>query len=176
MGSTPLPASESAAQPALVRAIDASLIFGPVWRLCRHSAVCRVGVRIWRSLSVPSSWLAHRWARTPNLTAFSRASRVARRSMLVRPVDRAFAAAPAVWQDSVTARLWTRATGPVAPWQQVRMIGVAVITAAIAHAVIGRAEVWYNRASLWSTMAVVVVGAVLMVASRPFADAWRDWR
>ena len=170
------PASDAARGSAVVRTLDSSVIIGPLWRACRHSALCRLAVRLVRSLSVPSSWVATRLSRTPAAIHYPWTRRIAVRSAWLGPVGRAFAAAPRVWRDSGTRRLLDRSTGPLESWQWVRMIGIGVIVAAVTHAVLSGGDAFRGLGALLPTAVLVGIGAGMMAAPRPVAIAWRQWR
>lgn len=165
--SDPVPAGRFA------RAIDASLILGPVWRVCRQSVVCRFAVRILRSFSGRTSWLGTRIARRSASTSMAA---LVSTSWVLGPAERAFTAAPRVWTHSQTRRVFDEATGPLETWQRVRMIGWAVLVAAATHVVLNAPAVFARTGARIGVVLVVGVGVATIVMSRSIAAAWHAWK
>jgi hypothetical protein len=127
-------------------------------------------------MSGRASWIGTRVARQPATRAFPRATRIAKASLLFGSVDRWLSFVPQAWEHSVVKAWIDRTIGPLDTPQRVRLIGWAVISAAMTNAVLGTARLssnWYAMI-LWTF--AVTLGLVLVSASGPLAAAWRHRR
>lgn len=127
-------------------------------------------------MSGRTSWIGTRVARRPATRAFPRATRIAVTSVLLGGVDRWFSIVPQAWPQSVVKAWLDRTVGPLDTRQRVRLIGWAVISAAITHAVLGTGTLLgsWRAMILWAF--AVATGLVLVSASGPLAAAWRSRR
>lgn len=101
-------------------------------------------------------------------------------SRVFHAIDRVFSAPSLAWQDSRARGVYesTRSSFLELPlWQRVRLLGWMVIVALltrIALYLFSRADVTTVTVLLWALVASV--SALMMIAPRPVAAAWTDWR
>ena len=173
MGARGSPASAG----RLSRTWQSSQVIGLLRRIGRGSLVCLVIVRLGRSLSSRSSWIAKQFASRPPSRTFPHATRMAATSTVLTAVEHFFVRTARAWrQSAVKVALIDRVIAPLEAWQRVRLIGWVIVVAAITHAMLGFATLFPSWRGLVMWVFVLVIGISLIVACRPIAVAWRSWR
>lgn len=161
----------------LERALDASVLAGPLVRLWQRSLVGQLVIRFLRSFSGRTSWIGRRIARRSATRTFPHAVHALVESRIVRPVDVALTSAPRAWHTSGSKQLLDRATGPLDVPMRIRMIGISMVTAVLIQTFFADGRLMFaSLRSLIAPLIVVGVGVVLISASRSLAVAWSHWR
>ena len=160
------------------RTADSSRVVAVLRRVCRGSVICTVLVRLKRSLSSRSSWIAGQLARHPPSRDFPHAMRVVTTSRLLGAIDHFFLAMIRGWQGSAVRRVLIvdSRIAELETWQQVRLLGWVVVVATLTHGALAYATVFHGWRGLAVWIAILMTGLFLIAACRPVAVAWRNWR
>ncbi len=160
------------------RTWESSRVVTALRRVCRGSVICITFIRLGRSLSSQSSWIANQLARHPPSRDFPHAMRVVTTSRVLGAVDSLFLASIRAWQQSAVRRVLIVDSGitEIETWQQVRLLGWVIIVATLTHGALAFATVFHGWRGLVVWGAVLATGLGLIAGCRPIAVAWRNWR
>jgi hypothetical protein len=162
----------------VARTADSSRVVAALRPVLRGSAIVTVLVRLGRSLSGRSSWIAGQLARHPPSRDFPHAMRVVTTSRLLTAVDRFFLAVIRGWEQSAVRRVLIVDSGimELETWEQVRLLGWVIVVATLTHGALAYATVFRGWRGLVVWIGFLTIGFFLIAACRPVAVAWRNWR
>lgn len=171
-------APDKPAAGLVARTADSSRVVAVLRRICRGSVIGSVLIRLKRSFSSRSSWIAAQLARHPPSRDFPHAMRVVTTSRLLTAVDRFFLAMIRGWQGSAVRRVLIEDSGitELETSQHVRLLGWVIVVATLTHGALGYATVFRGWRGLAVWIAILTTGVFLIAACRPVAVAWRNWR
>lgn len=159
---------------------DSSVIVRTVRWLGQDSILAGACRAVWRGLKQVDAAIARAAADKDARADDERLRSVLQGSRVFHAIDRLFSAPALAWQDSRVRGVFesTRAAFLELPlWQRVRLLGWMVLVALltrIALYLFSRAPVTTVTLLLWALVAGV--SALMMMAPRPVAAAWTDWR
>lgn len=159
---------------------ESSVIVRTVRWLSQESIVARACRATWRGLKGFDAAIARAAADKDPHSDDERLRSVLEGSKLFHALDRLFSAPALAWQDSRARGVFesTRDSFLALPlWQRVRLLGWMVLVALVTRVALylfSRADVTTVTLLLWALVAGV--SALMMMAPRPVAAAWTDWR
>jgi len=160
------------------RTAGSSRVVSALRRLTQGSVVWGVLVRIGRSFSGRSSWIAAQMAKHPPSRDFPYAMQVVKTSRLLGAIDRVFIAFGRAWEASAVKRIVIVDSGILETdtSQRVRLIGIAIVVAAVTHAVLAYSTLFQGWRAPLAWLVVLGVGGIMIAGSKSIAVAWRHWR
>lgn len=144
------------------------------------SLVAAAGRGVWRWLQAFDMAVARAAADKDGGSDDERLRAVLHGSRVFNFIDRLFSAPSLAWGDSRARAVFesTRTAFLALPlWQRVRLLGWMVLVALVTRIALylfSRADVTTVTLLLWALVAGV--SALMMMAPRPVAAAWTDWR
>jgi len=159
---------------------ESSVVVRTVRWLGRDSLIAGACRAVWRGVTRFDAALVRAAADKDPRSDDERLRSVLEGSKVFHALDRLFSAPALAWQDSRARGVFesTRDAFLELPlWQRVRLLGWMVLVALVTRIALylfSRAEVTTITLLLWALVAGV--SALMMMAPRPVAAAWTDWR
>ena len=159
---------------------ESSVVVRTVSRLGRDGILAGACRAVWRGFKQFDAAIARAAADKNARTDDERLRSVLQGSRVFHAIDRIFSAPALAWQDSRARGVFesTRAAVLELPlWQRVRLLGWMVLVALVTRIALylfSRADVTTVTLLLWAIVAGI--SALMMMAPRPVAAAWTDWR
>lgn len=160
--------------------IDSSIVVRTARWLGQDSILAGACRAVWRGLKQFDAAIARAAADKDPAGDDERLRSVLQGSRVFQAVDRVFMAPSLAWETSRARGIFETTRAAVlelALWQRVRLLGWMVVVALatrIALYLFSRAPVTPITLLLWALVAAVA--ALMMIAPRPVAAAWSDWR
>ena len=159
---------------------DSSIVARTFHRFGRDSVLAGGLRAVWRGLKGLDAAIARAAADKDAQTDDERLRSVLQGSRVFQALDRLFSAPALAWQDSRARGIYesTRTGVLELPlWQRVRLLGWMILVALVTRVtlyIFSRADVTTVTLLLWGLVAAVA--ALMLIAPRPVAAAWIDWR